>query len=106
MLTVKERKMVATFMGRSPQTDGISWFDENYKVLKYDDWNTVMPVINKISSGHHKVSIVSDGDYEYCEILCYNNGELSKEIQCDGVSLVYATLRAALEFIKWYYENE
>lgn len=47
---MEEEKLIAVFMGRTPQTDGISWFDENYKPIKYKSWEHLMPVVEKIET--------------------------------------------------------
>lgn len=62
MKTLENDKKIAIFMGRTPQTDNISWFDENFKPLKYDDWNNLMPV-------YHKCIEVLDGIKEIDAIL-------------------------------------
>ena len=47
---VENNKLIAKFMGLEIITDGISWFDTNYKPLKkyHSSWNALMPVIEKI----------------------------------------------------------
>lgn len=46
---IADNKVIAAFMELTIITDGISWFDTDYKPLKkyHSDWNDLMPVWKK-----------------------------------------------------------
>lgn len=86
-------KLIAEFMGLEIITDGISWFDTNYKSLgNYDSsWDLLIPVVEKIESlgsniimgrtlysrfeinhNHIKLSWSKDNKYQlYLEVIPY-----------------------------------
>ena len=68
-MTIENDKKIAKFMGRKVMTDGITWFDENYTVIKYRDFNSLIPVVEKIES-LKVASVIIDGRLG-CEIKSY-----------------------------------
>jgi hypothetical protein len=97
----ENNKLMAEFMGLTIITDGISFFDINYKPLKnyHSDWNWLMEVVDKIESmdfvlnirqGH--VSIVNNSG----KTPFYTGSDIVEESKIESV---YNT---CVEFIKWY----
>lgn len=106
---VENNKLIAVFMGRKIQTDNISWFDENYKPLKYDDWNTIMPVVEKIESLGGCV-IIDDIDCEITYGGTYYESTNSME-ECNfstyqsSDTKLQAVYNAVVQFIQWCEDN-
>ena len=95
----EENKLIAEFMGRKVITDEISWFDTDYKLLKYNDWNNLMPVVGKIE----KLTLVN------AEVELYWEEEFLVKTEThmaflsnDFVSVYHRVLR----FVKWYNKNK
>jgi hypothetical protein len=118
-------KLIAEFMGYKPAqcNNGYAWDCGETKpskdhllpiqgrlitgecsYLKFaTSWDWLMPVVEKINNDFHKVSIVGDEESDYCEILAYNkNSELDDRICEYGISLLEATYKAVIVFIKWH----
>jgi hypothetical protein len=105
---MENNKLIAEFMGREIHTDGIGWFDENFKVFKYDDWNNLMPVVEKIESFQDG----DDGDsmrghlynlrIEQNFVYILDGESMDVIIEMNGDNKLDATYRAVVEFIKHY----
>jgi hypothetical protein len=100
-MNTKNNILLAEFLGLKIITDGISYFDTNYKALKsYDtDWNWLMYVVEKIES----LNIVDDLliARHYVEIICvpeYENRVMVK----NHSSKIEAVYKACIEFVKWF----
>ena len=71
METTAKNKIISKFMGLTIITDGISYFDTNYKPLKkyHLDWNDLMQVIEKIEVLEHKITITTNIMGVYDEVF-------------------------------------
>lgn len=56
-MATETNKLVAAFMGLTIITDGISFFDTDYKAMKqyHKDWSNLMEVVEKIETTSYKV---------------------------------------------------
>jgi hypothetical protein len=120
---IQEIKLIATFMDRILQTDGISWFDENYVPLKYNDWNTLMPVVEKIETTKYYVTHEKRGkklsdvyistDYQdhkdfpigwTANVMTTTMGDIYRSDRHDEIfnTKYEATYKACIAFITWY----
>jgi len=101
---LENNKLIAEFMGRKLHTDGISWFDGNFKVSKYKDWNSLMPVVEKIDTLGYD-TVISRISINISKILDRDNPIIS--IVCGNISKKKEIVhKAVVEFIKWYNENK
>jgi len=119
--TLDNNKLIAEFMGLEIITDGISWFDTNYKALKNynDSWEWLMSVIEKIES--IGVSVNIKGHYNVFNKVVYNQttinytiyNTVTKTTASDEVVLfnyhsdtdkdkLKTTYQAVVKFIEWY----
>lgn len=97
----ENNKLIAEFMDLKIQTDGISWFDENFNALKrYDnDWNSLMPVVEKIENIYSKAN--KNGTLEDLPI------EVSNFLRYNGFTTnINKVHEFVVEFIKWHNENK
>lgn len=108
----ENNKLIAEFMGRKPETDGISWFDENYKLIIYNDWNSLMPVVEKIAQSKRvwmeTIHRETTSKNPYVAIhIGKSYGRTEKIIRVkDEIKLLNAYYSAVVEFIKWFNENK
>ena len=86
---MEDDKLIAVFMGREVHTDGIGWFDEKYNSLKYDDWNNLMPVVEKCLCAPEDLGKQFDTHYDAIHDALWS-------ISID------ATYEAVVKYIKWY----
>lgn len=98
---IADNKVIAAFMELTIITDGISWFDTDYKPLKkyHSDWNDLMPVWKKckdiglfmMTNGHESLWL-----------------EKSKEIENSMVNEINCSKSASKisQLVKWYNENK
>ena len=104
-MTTENNKIIAEFMGLTIITDGISYFDTNYKPLKkyHSDYNWLMEVVEKIeTSKDNDFTVYINNDC--CKISgfeLYPNLHIV-ELSTTKIQSVY---NACLEFIKWYNEQ-
>ena len=112
-------KLIAEFMGLEIITDGISWFDTNYKSLgNYDSsWDWLMPVVEKIENlefGKWYVHIqgntvnIEDGNDGIGLWDFHINNEdpiLSLSPSNKNLKPIEAVYIAVTEFIRWYNEQ-
>ena len=126
-------KLIAEFMGLEIITDGISWFDTNYKSLgNYDSsWDLLMPVVEKIQNYKTAglstfVSINSGSVYIktfsikgcFIEFNQFKNNfheveyhkqhgfVFQSEFNMDFAIKIEVVWLAVVEFIKWYNLNK
>ena len=101
--TTENNILIAKFMGREIHTDGISCFDENFTPLKYNDWNTLIPVVEKIESLGFEFMITESR----CAIN-KNTDHSTKEVY--HLEVLYSkktsVYLSVLEFIKWYNKKQ
>jgi hypothetical protein len=104
---IEESKLIAAFMGRELHTDDISWFDEYYKPLRYEDWNSLMPVIEKIESLYYIVRIHQNICIIKSSILG-SKTVVTKQISnySEENTKFSNTYKAVVEFINWYNKNK
>ena len=95
-------KLIAEFMGLEIITDGISWFDTNYKSLgNYDSsWDWLMPAVEKIETLNYAVTITQN----ICTIRACIMGDRSIISHQTGNyttpdTKLYNTYIAVIEFI-------
>ena len=110
--TTENNILIAKFMGREIHTDGIGYFDENFTSLKYNDWNTLMPVVEKIrnvtSYDRDKFSteVTIYGDKTSIKSKGYGEKEHSKSFFNKSFRGKYnsiePTYKAIVEYVKWY----
>ena len=112
-------KLIAEFMSLEIITDGISWFDTNYKSLgNYDSsWDWLMPVVEKIENlefGKWYVHIqgntvnIEDGNDDIgLWDFHINNDDPIMSIFPSNKNLkpIEAVYIAVTEFIRWYNEQ-
>lgn len=104
MNTIENNKLIAEFMGLTIITDGISFFDTNYKPLKkYDsDWNHLMEVVEKIESLGYGFNFFFKKDKCYVSI---SNFESNVFVGANGVDYntqpnkLEAVYQAVIKFI-------
>jgi hypothetical protein len=103
-------KECALFMGLAIITDGISFFDTNYKALKrYDfDWNAIMEVVEKIkteiSIGEYKFNMCPEEqswDYQ----LFIEDNEVNKILHLTIFCEKKTVVEAINQFLIFYNEN-
>ena len=99
--TTENNRLMAEFMGLNIITDGISFFDTNYKPLKnyHSDWNWLMEVVEKIENLGYGVTI---GMADYCIIQNDWKEDLKEIHSLTENSKLLCTYNACVEFIKWY----
>jgi hypothetical protein len=110
----KCNNLIAKFMGLELITDGISWFDANFKPLEsYDkSWSSLIPVIEKIASLGYRVLLEFDKNPELNDIYIQDI-ETGEYLQTDyedrdyqiesNIHLVWFTV---VNFIKHYNKNK
>jgi hypothetical protein len=121
MNTTENNKLIAEFMGLKIITDGISFFDTNYKALKrYDtDWNWLMEVVEKISRipNRNENGLYA---YEVCVELSPITGITIEDMYRRNFGgeegyekqvfykddFLTNTYKAVVEFIKWFNQNK
>jgi hypothetical protein len=101
----EDNKLIAEFMGLEIITDGISYFDKEFKSLKnyHESWDCLMPVvetINILDDYRYTVTIVSM-DVEIIDNFSRKIVFLS-ECKWDCDQLLKAVYEAVLEFVKYY----
>jgi hypothetical protein len=107
-----DNKIIAQFLGLTIITDGISFFDTNYKPLAnyHENWNDLMPVVDKIESLEF-VSVYTNktslGEFSIeinYDTHPYKYNQLKKTIfiKDKNISKIEAVYKACVEFIKWY----
>lgn len=101
---IKGNILIAEFMGLKIITDEISFFDTDYKPLKkYDsDWNSLMPVVEKIN-------LINDFKYSVSiyTMDCYIENKIGVvvakcECQNNPDELITSVFNAIVDFINWY----
>lgn len=97
-------KLIAEFMGKTISTDGISWFDENFRSINnyHKFWDVLMPVVEKIESLGYPVKITS----KYCSVArdyTYKEPLVVSEFRDTKIQKVYDIVTG---FIEWYNENK
>ena len=113
-------KLIAEFMGLEIITDGISWFDTNYKSLgNYDSsWDWLMPAVEKIAQlptdypdglfkylVHVEINPITGIEIEhtYKRNFDREDGVYVKVYEHDFITDVWV---GVVEFIKWYNLNK
>jgi hypothetical protein len=114
MNIIENNKLIAEFMGLEIITDGISWFDANFKPLEnYDkSWSSLIPVIEKIASLSYRVLLEFDKNPELNDIYIQDI-ETGEYLQTDyedrnyqiesNIHLVWFNV---VNFINWYNKNK
>ena len=123
---VEEIKMIAKFDGLKIATDGISWFDSDFKSLKkYNkSWDALMPILEKI---HSPMRVKLYGAYrkiggEEYNVLIHRGSQTGRyitlkieygrrfkeftEYRQEGETMLEPTYRFVVKFIKWYNEHQ
>lgn len=103
MTTIEKNKLIAKFMGLDIITDGISFFNAEYKSMKryHADWNCLMEVVEKIENYNHGSTLFIIEDER-----CHVNSQNGFEIDSVGHTKKEAVYNACVEFIKWYNKNK
>ena len=111
---IEGNKLIAEFMGLEIITDGISWFDTNYKSLgNYDsDWNLLMSVVDKIEDLRCKD--IEDNEIQWfvvigegadCRIY-HDYSDVDEIIVYGAESKIVAAWQAIVEFVRSYLKGE
>lgn len=78
-----------------------------HKLSYHADWNWIMPVVEKIG----KIDL-EDGNYAYTRTFNMPSDEGKPMVRINrfschyGETLIEATYKAVIEFIKWYNDNQ
>ena len=109
-------KLIAEFMGLEIITDGISWFDTNYKSLgNYDSsWNLMMSVVEKIENLEvNSVQVVDEFRIEPNQVVVRGwitpKHKFYRVYEIEKMSSIFklkAVWFVVVEFIKWYNLNK
>jgi len=91
MNTIESNELIAEFMGREIQghragPDGITLFDKKFKSIKYNDFNSLMPVVSKITRDESFV------ENEYRESI----------MDTVPYGIIEDTYKTIIEFINFY----
>lgn len=116
---MKDNELIAIFMGWRPTIDGDGWYEPNLAfrdtLLFYESWDWLMPVVEKISKITFKweTKHESGTDSYYLRtfgMLDEETGRVMVRINNCALhtapTLIEATYKAVVEFIKWYNENK
>lgn len=92
-LLEKQQDLIDDFMGRE------HWrMAPNHEWRSYhNDWNLLMPVVEKIETLGFNVNIVSI----WCDVE-RKTMKVDLITEADGETKIQATYKAVVEFIKWY----
>ena len=73
------------------------------RILKFhESWEWLMPVVLKITGEYHEFMCRESEGEPYCEILCYKEGKLNKQITVEDFDLFKTIYKAVIKFIKWH----
>ena len=106
---LKNKKLIAKFMGLTIITDGISWFDTSYKGLKKynESWDYLMPVLEKIEENYYTEILGTNtkNDNSYIMNIFDYNGKFifDPHSHKSKLELVFITI---VDFIKWHNKNK
>lgn len=104
-MSTENNKIIAKFMGLTIITDGISFFDTDYKPLKkYDsDWNWLMEVVLKINQLEYNRYSIRINQVD-CKIYDFNNDKIIFDSfgRFNQNELIQAVYSSVVDFIKWH----
>lgn len=106
---LESNKLISEFMDLEIISDGISWFDTNYRPLGsyHSSWEWLMPVVEKIEKEYkHEVHIYAHYNWKNpnrCTILTWKDDVI---IYTSSKSKIECVYEAVIEFIKLHNAND